>query len=108
MALVSVLAKDQHWARRQTFILLCQALLDQEAGWQGLRLEIWRHCEEYIIFSPSVKLCPPLLLLSSDPVPNVRLSLAALLLDHQEEVTFINTIRPNQRPNQRTTDRPNK
>jgi len=63
MALVSVLASDPHWARRQTFVLLCGALLEEEGGRAVLRC----------------KLVPPLLQLSKDPVPNVRMSLAALL-----------------------------
>jgi len=63
MALVSVLARDNHWARRQTFILLCGALQGEEGGMAVL----------------SSKLLAPLLLLADDPVPNVRLSLAALL-----------------------------
>merc|ERR1719495_2314085 len=67
MALVSVLARDNHWARRQTFILLCGALQGEEGGMAVL----------------SSKLLAPLLLLADDPVPNVRLSLASLL--HSEE-----------------------
>merc|ERR1712088_774312 len=63
MALVSVLARDNHWARRQTFILLCGALQGEEGGMAVL----------------SSKLLAPLLLLADNPVPNVRLSLAALL-----------------------------
>lgn len=67
MALVSVLARDNHWARRQTFVLLCGALQSEEGGLAVL----------------TSKLMPPLLLLADDPVPNVRLSLASLL--HSEE-----------------------
>jgi len=63
MALVSVLARDNHWARRQTFVLLCAALQAEEGGLAVL----------------TSKLLPPLLLLADDPVPNVRLSLASLL-----------------------------
>jgi len=63
MALVSVLARDNHWARRQTFVLLCAALQGEEGGLAVL----------------TSKLLPPLLLLADDPVPNVRLSLASLL-----------------------------
>jgi len=63
MALVSVLARDNHWARRQTFVLLCGALQGEEGGLAVL----------------TSKLMPPLLLLADDPVPNVRLSLASLL-----------------------------
>merc|ERR1719382_494456 len=63
MALVSVLARDNHWARRQTFVLLCGALQGEEGGMAVL----------------TSKLLPPLLLLADDPVPNVRLSLASLL-----------------------------
>ena len=63
MALVSVLARDNHWARRQTFVLLCGALQSEEGGLAVL----------------TSKLLAPLLLLADDPVPNVRLSLASLL-----------------------------
>ena len=63
MALVSVLARDNHWARRQTFVLLCAALQAEEGGLAVL----------------TSKLLPPLLLLADDPVPNVRISLASLL-----------------------------
>ena len=51
MALVSVLARDNHWARRQTFVLLCGALSSEEGGLAVL----------------ASKLMPPLLLLAGQP-----------------------------------------
>ena len=63
--LVTVLAAASHWARRQTFVYLCGALLCQETGQQGNTL--------------MEGLLPSLLALNVDPVPNVRLALAAVL-----------------------------
>ena len=70
MALVSVLARDNHWARRQTFILLCGALQgDPAQKYQDNLKEI--PGEEGGMAVLTSKLLAPLLLLADDAVPNV-------------------------------------
>jgi len=65
--LITVLATASHWARRQTFVYLCGNLLSQG---------------EEDIDSLSTVLIPSLLALQEDPVPNVRISLGAVLQTH--------------------------
>merc|ERR1719228_549137 len=69
--LVEVLGKSLHWARRQTYVVLCGELTRP------------REVEEKIVYSAhnfSTELLPHLLDLTWDKVPNVRLAVAKVVV----------------------------
>jgi len=87
--LVSGLARSSHWARRQTYVTLSSFLLTSTFP-----------------SSTFIKdMLPPLLELTWDKVPNVRLSLTRVLVTHQESLSSLESVEAALSQLQRDTDK---